>query len=28
VLAGAQVLAFVTALIMRDSQKHSLIADD
>ena len=28
VIAGAQLLAFVTALLMRDSQKHSLIADD
>lgn len=28
VLAGAQLIAFVCALVMRDSQKHSLIADD
>ena len=28
VLAGAQLIAFVCALLMRDSQKHSLIADD
>jgi MHS family alpha-ketoglutarate permease-like MFS transporter len=27
-LAGAQLIAFVCALVMRDSQKHSLIADD
>lgn len=28
VLAGAQLIAFICALVMRDSQKHSLIADD